>query len=107
MATSPSASRDAVRAVVPKMIDLTEKVLFGDVWERPNLSKRDRSLITVAGSAGIGLFFAFWSWVGFEAAPNYAEEARDPVKVIPIALILVPSVVYARLTRLPLASMAT
>jgi 4-carboxymuconolactone decarboxylase len=30
------------------MIDLTEKVLFGDVWERPGLSKRDRSLIVCA-----------------------------------------------------------
>ena len=48
MATPPSASRDAVRAVVPKMIDLTEKVLFGDVWERAELSKRDRSLIVCA-----------------------------------------------------------
>ena len=46
--TPPSANRDKVRAVVPKLIDLTEKVLFGDVWERPGLSKRDRSLITVA-----------------------------------------------------------
>jgi len=43
-----SAARDKVRATVPKLIDLTEKVLFGDVWERPGLSKRDRSLITVA-----------------------------------------------------------
>ena len=48
MATPPSASRDAVRGVVPKLIDLSEKVLFGDVWERPNLSKRDRSLIVCA-----------------------------------------------------------
>jgi 4-carboxymuconolactone decarboxylase len=48
MATPPSASRDAVRATVPYMIELTEKVLFGDVWERPNLSKRDRSLIVCA-----------------------------------------------------------
>lgn len=48
MAQPASASRDAVRDVVPKMIDLTEKVLFGDVWERPNLSKRDRSLIVCA-----------------------------------------------------------
>ncbi len=32
----------------PKFVDLTDKVLFGDVWERPGLSKRDRSLITVA-----------------------------------------------------------
>jgi len=33
---------------VPKLVDLTEKVVFGDVWERPELSKRDRSLITCA-----------------------------------------------------------
>ena len=46
--TPPSPARDKVRAVVPKLIDLTEKVLFGDVWERPGLSKRDRSLITCA-----------------------------------------------------------
>lgn len=36
---------------------------------------------------GVAIFFAFWSWVGFEAAPNYAEEAKDPIRVIPIALI--------------------
>jgi 4-carboxymuconolactone decarboxylase len=47
---NPSSSdpREKLRPVVPKLIDLTEKVLFGDVWERPGLSKRDRSLITVA-----------------------------------------------------------
>src|ERR1700726_2649888 len=43
-----SAARDALRSFAPKLIDLTENVLFGDVWERPGLSKRDRSLITVA-----------------------------------------------------------
>ena len=49
MATaSASDPRERLRPVVPKLIDLTEKVLFGDVWERPGLSKRDRSLITVA-----------------------------------------------------------
>src|SRR5579862_9909884 len=46
--TPPNPARDVVRAVAPKLIELTEKVLFGDVWERPGLSKRDRSLITVA-----------------------------------------------------------
>jgi len=40
--------REAMRQVTPKLLELTEKVLFGDVWERPALSKRDRSLITVA-----------------------------------------------------------
>ncbi len=42
------ALRDKVRSVAPQLINYTEKVLFGDVWERPGLSKRDRSLITVA-----------------------------------------------------------
>jgi 4-carboxymuconolactone decarboxylase len=47
-AQQPTTSREKVRTVAPKLIDLTEKVLFGDVWERPGLKKRDRSLITVA-----------------------------------------------------------
>jgi 4-carboxymuconolactone decarboxylase len=46
--SSVSAIRDRLRPVVPKLMELTENVLFGDVWERPGLSKRDRSLITVA-----------------------------------------------------------
>jgi 4-carboxymuconolactone decarboxylase len=33
---------------VPKLRELRDKVLFGDIWERAELSKRDRSLITVA-----------------------------------------------------------
>jgi 4-carboxymuconolactone decarboxylase len=48
MAASAQSPRERIRGVVPKLIDLTEKVLFGDVWERPQLSKRDRSLITCA-----------------------------------------------------------
>ena len=49
MAKIPSsAARDAVRETVPKMIEVTEQVLFGDIWERPELSKRDRSLIVCA-----------------------------------------------------------
>jgi 4-carboxymuconolactone decarboxylase len=34
--------------IAPKLAALTDDVLFGDVWERPGLSKRDRSLITVS-----------------------------------------------------------
>ena len=40
--------RTAMQEVAPKLADVTANVLFGDVWERPGLSKRDRSLITVA-----------------------------------------------------------
>ena len=32
----------------PKLVELSDRVLFDDVWEREELSKRDRSLITVA-----------------------------------------------------------
>ena len=33
---------------LPKMVSLTDQTLFGDIWERTELSPRDRSLITVA-----------------------------------------------------------
>jgi amino acid transporter len=39
-------------------------------------------------AAGVGLFLAFWSWVGFEAIPNYAEESKDPGRIIPRATLL-------------------
>ncbi len=35
-----------------------------------------------AGAAGVALFGAFWSWTGFEMAPNYAEESRHPKKLM-------------------------
>lgn len=40
--------RPPLSAIAPKLAQLGEQVLFGDVWERPGLSKRDRSLITIA-----------------------------------------------------------
>ena len=40
--------RELIGEFAPKLTELTENVLFGDVWERPGLAKRDRSLITVA-----------------------------------------------------------
>jgi 4-carboxymuconolactone decarboxylase len=48
MATKQPTVRELIGEVAPKLTELTEDVLFGDVWERPGLSKRDRSLITVA-----------------------------------------------------------
>jgi 4-carboxymuconolactone decarboxylase len=41
-------ARTVQQEIAPKLADLSANVLFGDVWERPGLSKRDRSLITVA-----------------------------------------------------------
>jgi 4-carboxymuconolactone decarboxylase len=49
MTTQPRSSGiNALREVAPKLGELTDTVVFGDIWERPELSKRDRSLITVA-----------------------------------------------------------
>jgi 4-carboxymuconolactone decarboxylase len=39
---------DSLRRIAPKLAELTTEVLFDDVWERKELSKRDRSLITCA-----------------------------------------------------------
>jgi amino acid transporter len=41
-----------------------------------------------AGAAAVGVFMAFWSWVGFEMAPNYAEESRDPKRIVPQSLLI-------------------
>jgi len=48
MSMPVSPARNEVRSVVPRLIELTETLLYPDIWERPGLSKRDRSLITVA-----------------------------------------------------------
>lgn len=50
----PSPVRKSFGEIAPKLVDLTEDVLFGDVWERPQLSKRDRSLITCAALIATG-----------------------------------------------------
>ncbi len=34
--------------IAPKLAELTDSVLFGDIWERPGLAKRDRSLVTIS-----------------------------------------------------------
>ena len=47
-ATQQTPAQRIMGDVAPKLADLTDKVLFGDVWERPGLSKRDRSLVTVS-----------------------------------------------------------
>jgi 4-carboxymuconolactone decarboxylase len=48
MADTPTGARQAFGHVAPKLAEVTDEVLFGDVWRRPGLSPRDRSLVTVA-----------------------------------------------------------
>lgn len=44
----PRPSQGAIGDFAPKLAQVTDDVLYGDIWERPELSKRDRSLATVA-----------------------------------------------------------
>lgn len=52
----PRQARKAFGDVAPKFAELSDDVLFGDVWERPQLSKRDRSLVTCAALVTTGGF---------------------------------------------------
>jgi 4-carboxymuconolactone decarboxylase len=48
MSEKSTAAEKIIGDFAPKLVELTDRVLFDDVWERPELPKRDRSLITVA-----------------------------------------------------------
>src|SRR5436189_5680556 len=48
MANESTPRRNPFADVAPALGEYTDNVLFGEVWERAGLSKRDRSLITVA-----------------------------------------------------------
>lgn len=54
MAEQRSRAQQLVGDIAPKLAELTDEVLFGDVWARPELSRRDRSLITVAALTALG-----------------------------------------------------
>jgi 4-carboxymuconolactone decarboxylase len=47
--STPSDMQKMFGEFAPKLVSLTDDLLFGDIWERPELSTRDRSLVTIAG----------------------------------------------------------
>jgi 4-carboxymuconolactone decarboxylase len=47
MADEPTNARKSFGDLAPHLAEITDKVLFGDVWENPALSPRDRSLVTI------------------------------------------------------------
>src|SRR5690242_587331 len=49
-----NTAQRTIGEIAPKLAQLTDDVLFGDVWERPQLSKRDRSLVTCAALVATG-----------------------------------------------------
>jgi 4-carboxymuconolactone decarboxylase len=70
MADAPeqTPAQQLIGDFAPKLVSLTDEVLFGDVWERPELSKRDRSLITVAALIAGG---------NTEQLPGHLKRAKD------------------------------
>jgi 4-carboxymuconolactone decarboxylase len=47
MAEEPTNARKSFGDIAPHLAEITDKVLFGDVWETSTLSPRDRSLVTI------------------------------------------------------------
>lgn len=39
---------DSLRAIAPKLAEINDRLIYEDIWARPELSARDRSLITIA-----------------------------------------------------------
>jgi 4-carboxymuconolactone decarboxylase len=50
----PMTGREKVLEIAPDFVELGDRVLFGEIWERPQLSKRDRSLVTCAACVAGG-----------------------------------------------------
>jgi len=46
--SAKSRTQQLMGDIAPKLAELTDEVLYADVWERPQLSQRDRSLVTVS-----------------------------------------------------------
>jgi 4-carboxymuconolactone decarboxylase len=65
---APSPAQRMLGDFAPALLDYTDNVLFGQVWERPELSPRDRSLITVASLLTGG---------NTEQLPFHLARARD------------------------------
>ena len=52
-----STPKNPIADFAPKLVEITDKVLFGDVWERPQLSKRDHEIIELITHLA---FYAGW-----------------------------------------------
>jgi 4-carboxymuconolactone decarboxylase len=52
--TGWSGGQNAFGDFAPGIVHYTDRVLFDEVWERPDLSKRDRSLVTIAALTALG-----------------------------------------------------
>ncbi|SHH31793.1 4-carboxymuconolactone decarboxylase [Jatrophihabitans endophyticus] len=63
--TGWTGGQNAFGDFAPGMVHYTDKVLFDEVWERPDLSKRDRSLVTIAALTALGKMDQLQFHLGF------------------------------------------
>lgn len=86
MADNQSRAQQLVGEIAPKLAELTDEVLFGDVWARPGLSPRDRSLITVSALTALGRIDQLRSHIGLALDNGVTTEgtggARHPPRVL-------------------------
>ena len=68
MAHDPLYGQRTLGDIAPKLAELTDQTLFGDIWQRPGLTPRERSLVTV--SALVALY-------RIEQLPFHLRRARD------------------------------
>lgn len=69
----PSGAQKLIGDFAPKLVDLTDELLFGDIWRRPELAPRDRSLITVAALITNGSTDQLRAHLGIAKANGLAE----------------------------------
>jgi len=53
MPEEPTSARTSFSDIAPQLAEITDKVLFGQVWADPTLSPRDRSLVTIVNLAAL------------------------------------------------------
>ena len=80
MPREPTAPRNPFADIAPALAEYTDRVLFGDVWERPGLSPRDRSLITVA--ALVALYRTYELPVHLKKALNNGVTREELIELI-------------------------
>jgi len=68
MAHDPHYARTSIGDIAPKLADLTDEVLFADVWSRKELGPRERSIVTVAALIALNRT---------EQLPFHLDRARD------------------------------
>ena len=82
--TDQTPAQRMIGDFAPKLVELTDEVLFGDVWARPELSPRDRSLVTCAALVTNGSIEQLRSHLG-RARQNGLSETELTEMIIHLA----------------------